>query len=811
MTTRQYSSRSQQSTLTGSISSGDTSMTVVSGTGLLGGVTIPGGRTYTLVIDVDTALEEIVDATAVSTNTFTITRARDGSSAQAHSAGAVVRHMAIGRDFRDANLHAEAAASYNDGDGNAHTMHGIGSGEGNVVGTDKTQTLTNKTLVAPALGTPASGVLTNTTGLPISTGVDGLGSGVATFLATPSSANLASALTDETGTGAAVFANSPTLVTPALGTPSAVVLTNGTGLPISTGVSGLASNVATFLATPSSANLISAVTDETGTGLLVFGTSPTFTGTVIATNANASGTVTANLFSGPLNGNVTGDITGNVTGNLTGNVTGTSSLDLPLSGGTMSGAIAMGTSKITGLGTPTTSTDAATKAYADLMVPLTEKSAANGVASLDASGKVPAAELPDISITSTQVVANQVDMLALTAEVGDVAVRTDVNKTFILTASPSSTLANWQELLTPTDSVLSVDGLTGAVDLSSVYLGLAGGTMTGAIAMGTNKITGLGTPTSAQDATTKTYVDNLVVAPSNLTGVITSVGAATSIASQTGTGTKFVVDTSPTIATPTFTGNTTASTINSTTIPSSKTLVATDSTTYVVPSQSSHSGKFLTTDGTTSSWAVVEGDLTAVTAGTGISVADGTGPIPIVTNTMATAIDAKGDLVVGTGDDTFSRLAAGTDTYILSANSAEATGLQWIANDTGDIEGVVTGTDSGLSGGVTSGTATLRLKLEFDAETGTTYTLVAGNLNQLVTLNNASAITLTVPPSVFSAGDVINIAQIGAGQVTLAEGAGVTITSTGATVDAPALRAQYSSASIICTAADTFLVVGDIA
>jgi hypothetical protein len=811
MTTRQYSSRSQQSTLTGSITSGDTSMTVVSGTGLLGGVTIPGGRTYTLVIDVDTALEEIVDATAVSTNTFTITRARDGSSAQAHSAGAVVRHMAIGRDFRDANLHAEAAASYNDGDGNAHTMHGIGSGEGNVVGTDKTQTLTNKTLVAPALGTPASGVLTNTTGLPISTGVDGLGSGVATFLATPSSANLASALTDETGTGAAVFANSPTLVTPALGTPSAVVLTNGTGLPISTGVSGLASNVATFLATPSSANLISAVTDETGTGLLVFGTSPTFTGTVIATNANASGTVTANLFSGPLNGNVTGDITGNVTGNLTGNVTGTSSLDLPLSGGTMSGAIAMGTSKITGLGTPTTSTDAATKAYADLMVPLTEKSAANGVASLDASGKVPAAELPDISITSTQVVANQVDMLALTAEVGDVAVRTDVNKTFILTASPSSTLANWQELLTPTDSVLSVDGLTGAVDLSGVYLGLAGGTMTGAIAMGTNKITGLGTPTSAQDATTKTYVDNLVVAPSNLTGVITSVGAATSIASQTGTGTKFVVDTSPTIATPTFTGNTTASTINSTTIPSSKTLVATDSTTYVVPSQSSHSGKFLTTDGTTSSWAVVEGDLTAVTAGTGISVADGTGPIPIVTNSMATAIDAKGDLVVGTGDDTFSRLAAGTDTYILSANSAEATGLQWIANDTGDIEGVVTGTDSGLSGGVTSGTATLRLKLEFDAETGTTYTLVAGNLNQLVTLNNASAITLTVPPSVFSAGDVINIAQIGAGQVTLAEGAGVTITSTGATADAPKLRVQHSAASIICTASNTFLVVGDIA
>jgi hypothetical protein len=129
-------------------------MTVVSGTALLGGVTIPSGRTYTLVIDVDTALEEIVDATAVSTNTFTITRAIDGSSAQAHSAGAVVRHMAIGRDYRDANLHAEADASYNDGAGNAHTMHGIASGEGVVVGTLKTQTLTNKTLTSPTISNP---------------------------------------------------------------------------------------------------------------------------------------------------------------------------------------------------------------------------------------------------------------------------------------------------------------------------------------------------------------------------------------------------------------------------------------------------------------------------------------------------------------------------------------------------------------------------------------------------------------------------------------------------------------------------------
>lgn len=91
------------------------------------------------------------------------------------------------------------------------------------------------------------------------------------------SAELAAILSDETGTGVAVFSTSPTLVTPILGTPTSVTLTNATGLPVSTGISGLGTGVATFLATPSSANLLAAVTDETGTGALVFGTTPTFT------------------------------------------------------------------------------------------------------------------------------------------------------------------------------------------------------------------------------------------------------------------------------------------------------------------------------------------------------------------------------------------------------------------------------------------------------------------------------------------------------------------------------------------------------
>jgi hypothetical protein len=103
-----------------------------------------------------------------------------------------------------------------------------------------------------------------------------------------------------------------------------------------------------------------------------------------------------------------------------------------------------------------------------------------------------------------------------------------------------------------------------------------------------------------------------------------------------------------------------------------------------------------------------------------------------------------------------------------------------------------------------------KINLTLNAQTGTTYTLVAADSGKLVTSSNANPVTITVPPSVFAAGEQINVQSIGAGLTSFAQGAGVTITSTGATATAPILRAQYSACTIICTASNTFTVIGDL-
>ena len=241
-----------------------------------------------------------------------------------------------------------------------------------------------------------------------------------------------------------------------------------------------------------------------------------------------------------------------------------------------------------------------------------------------ANGKLATDPLARANHTGTQLAAtvSDFDTQVRTSKVTDLAAPTgsfsmNSQKITNLATPTSNTDASTKAYVDTSISNL-IDGAPGTLDtLNEIAAAIAdqsnfsdtvvlksGSTMSGALAMGTNKVTGMGDPTSAQDAATKNYVDTVVIAPSNLTGVITSSGAATSIASQTGTGTKFVVDTSPTLVTPVL-GVATATSINGTTIPSSATLVKTADTTLLVPSQTGQSGKYLTTNGTASSWDTV--------------------------------------------------------------------------------------------------------------------------------------------------------------------------------------------------------------
>jgi hypothetical protein len=264
MTTRKYSSRSQQTTLSTGITSSDATATVVSGANLLASVNFSTAGTFTVVIDPDTALEEIVDVTDRSGNTLTITRGvENGGTGVAHSAGAVVRHMVTGRDLQEANNHIDGTLAQHAATTSAE-LRGVISDE---TGTGSLVFATSPTLVTPILGTPTSGTLTNTTGLPISTGVSGLGTGVATFLATPSSANLAAALTDETGSGANVFGTSPTISSPTITGTGAIAGTftgNLTGNVTGTASAATLAATATALATGRTISLTGDVTGTTG-------------------------------------------------------------------------------------------------------------------------------------------------------------------------------------------------------------------------------------------------------------------------------------------------------------------------------------------------------------------------------------------------------------------------------------------------------------------------------------------------------------------------------------------------------------------
>lgn len=178
------------------------------------------------------------------------------------------------------------------------------------------------------------------------------------------------------------------------------------------------------------------------------------------------------------------------------------------------------------------------------------------------------------------------------------------------------------------------------------------------------------------------------------------------------------------------------------------------------------------------------------------------------TAVQPSTLTAKGDTYIATASGVVTRLAVGTDGQVLTADSTATKGAKWATPASLPSQSGNTGKYLTTDGSTASwGAAVSTLDVTFNAQTGTTYTLTGTDANnKLVTLNNASAITLTVPNGVFTTGQQINLQQLGAGQVTIASDGTTVITGTGTK-----LRTQYSAATLVCTSSNNFTLIGDIA
>jgi hypothetical protein len=400
MTTRKYLSTSQETTLTSAMNSAQTTMVVNSAAGLLGSITPAAGETFTVVIDPDTSLEEIVDVitpSAPGSNTLTITRPIDGTSAIAHSAGAKVRHMAIGRDFREANTHQENNLTAHA----ATTSAQLASVISDETGTGSLVFNTNPTIVTPTIASFANATHNHTNsaggGTLTSTAVSDFTEAAQDAVGDMFSGNTESGIsvTYDDSTGKVNFDVNDPIITIDGDVAGSATMTDLGNVTINTAISpGVIVNADISGAAAIAASKIA------GTAITAADTG-TVTSTMIAdstiVNADISATAAIAKTKLDLNGQITSAdiVDGTITNddinasaaialsklvtdplpraNHTGTQTASTISDFDTQVRTSrldqmaapTGSVSMNSQKITNVGTPTVSGDAATKGYID--------------------------------------------------------------------------------------------------------------------------------------------------------------------------------------------------------------------------------------------------------------------------------------------------------------------------------------------------------------------------------------------------------------------------------------------------------------